>query len=89
MAEDRGGGDRRVMVESVEQSPGSPAGTGYDATIGQMSEKWRALRQEPELSGSKSFVERNYLALGIGIGAFLIALLIVIGGVLFLVWNGN
>ena len=61
----------------------------YPAPIEKMSEKWRSIqRQNPDRQKS-SFVERNYLALGIGIGLLIMAFLIVIGGFAFLIWNAH
>jgi len=37
----------------------------------------------------RGFVERNYLALGIGIALLIIALIVIIGGFVFLVWRAN
>jgi hypothetical protein len=37
----------------------------------------------------RNFIERNSLGLGIGLALLIIALLIVIGGFAFLVWNAR
>src|SRR5262245_61900254 len=61
----------------------------YSASIEKMSEAWRTIqRQNPE-EQKGSFVEKNYLVLGIGIGLLILAFLIVIGGVAFLIWNSH
>ncbi len=66
--------------------------SSYPASIEKMSEKWREI-QGSDQSGEKragekrGFAERNYLALGLGIGLLIIAFLIVIGGLAFLVWK--
>lgn len=61
----------------------------YPASIEKMSERWRAIRRQTPDQQKEGFVERNYLALGIGIGLLIIAFLIVIGGFAFLVWNAH
>lgn len=63
--------------------------TAYPASIEKMSEKWREIRQRGDEQPPRNFVERNYLALGIGIALLIIALLVVIGGFVFLVWRAN
>lgn len=64
-------------------------GATYPASIEKMSEKWRSLRQQGEGAPSRGFWERHYLPLGIGIALLIIALLIVLGGFAFLVWNAR
>ncbi len=61
----------------------------YPASIETMSEKWRSIQRRNPDQPKGSFVERNYLAFGIGIGLLIVALLIVIGGFAFLVWNAR
>lgn len=61
----------------------------YPASIEKMSEKWRSIQRQNPDQREGSFVERNYLALGIGVGLLIIAFLIVIGGFAFLVWNAR
>jgi hypothetical protein len=61
----------------------------YPASIEKMSEKWRAILRQNSDQQKEGFVERNYLALGVGIGLLIIAFLIVIGGFAFLVWNAR
>jgi hypothetical protein len=68
------------------------ADASYPAAIEKMSEKWREVQQQArheEGQQPRSFVERNSLALGIGFALLIIALLIVIGGFAFLVWNAR
>jgi hypothetical protein len=61
----------------------------YPASIEKMSDTWRSIqRQNPEVAKG-SFFERNYLAVGIGVGLLILAFLIVIGGVAFLIWNAR
>ena len=69
--------------------PESEDPQSYPASIEQMSEKWREIQQQDQTSEKRSFVQRNYLALGIGIGLLIIAFLVVIGGFAFLVWNAR
>src|SRR5262249_34363851 len=61
----------------------------YPASIEKMSETWRSIQRQNPDAGKGSFVERNYLALGIGVGLLIMAFLIVIGGVVFLIWNAH
>jgi len=67
--------------------------SSYPASIEMMSEKWRAIQgdqsSEKQAGEKRGFVERNYLALGLGIGLLIIAFLIVIGGLAFLVWKAR
>ena len=53
--------------------------------VEKMSEKWRALRQEQGAVDSRGFLERNYLALGVGIGVVILIAVVIIGGFLLLV----
>jgi len=61
----------------------------YPASIEKMSEQWRSIQRQNLDQQKRGFVERNYLTLGIGIGLLIVALLIVIGGFAFLVWNAR
>jgi nitrate reductase NapE component len=63
--------------------------SAYPPSIEKMSEKWRSIQQQSSDQPKRRFAERNYLALGIGIGLLIIAFLIVIGGFAFLVWNAR
>lgn len=65
------------------------AETSYPAAIEKMSEKWRAIQQEQPGQKQGSFAQRNFLTVGIGIALLIIALLVVIGGFAFLVWNAR
>jgi len=67
------------------------ADAAYPAAIEKMSEKWREVQQQERQQEQtpRNFVERNSLALGIGAALLIIALLIVIGGFAFLVWNAH
>jgi hypothetical protein len=58
----------------------------YPASIEKMSEQWRAIRQQEQTGEKRGFVERNPVALGLGIGLLIVAFLIVIGGFALLVW---
>ncbi len=57
----------------------------YPATVESLSEKWRSTQQEPR----EGILQRHFLAIGIGIALLVIALMIVIGGFSFLVWNAR
>lgn len=63
--------------------------TAYPASIEKMSDRWRELRQQGKESQPRNFVERNYLALGVGIALLIIALLVVIGGLAYLVLHAH
>ncbi len=80
----------RQNTASGESSGNAPAEDSvYPPSIEKMSEKWCSIqRQNPDQQKS-GFAERNYVALGIGIGLLIIAFLIVIGGFAFLVWNAR
>lgn len=63
----------------------------YPASIEKMSERWREIQQEEHQAQQeqRSFVEKNYLAVGLGIALLVIALLVVIGGFAFLIWRAQ
>jgi hypothetical protein len=63
--------------------------SSYPASIEKMSDRWREIQQEQQEQVKGGFIQRNYLAFGIGIGILIIAFLIVIGGFAFLVWNAR
>lgn len=65
------------------------ANTSYPAAIEKMSEKWRAIRQDQPDEQQRNFAQRNFLTVGVGIALLIIALLVVIGGFAFLVWNAQ
>jgi len=67
----------------------SESEAAYPASIEEMSDKWREIQQQGQTDEKRSFAQRNYLTLGIGIGLLIIAFLIVIGGFAFLVWNAR
>ncbi len=81
--------NQKPVDEPLKTAPLN-ADAGYPAAIEKMSDKWRQVqqqeRQEQEQTPA-SFVERNSLALGISLALLIVALLIVIGGFAFLVWN--
>ena len=80
-----------------QESLGDPLMTGpldadaYPATIEKMSDKWREVQQQQgrQEQTPRNFVERNSLALGIGLALLIVALLIVIGGFAFLILNAR
>lgn len=63
----------------------------YPASIEKMSERWREIQKSEGGSQleQRSFVEKNYLALGLGVALLVIALLVVIGGFAFLIWRAQ
>jgi uncharacterized protein HemX len=83
--------------EQLPTQPRDPLQTGplegdasYPAAIEKMSDKWREVqKQERQEVQPRNFIERNSLGLGIGLALLIIALLIVIGGFAFLVWNAR
>jgi hypothetical protein len=77
--------DFKRKTSSSEQ----PGESSYPASVEKMSEKWREIQKQDQDGEKTGFVERNYLAIGIGIGVLIIAFLVVIGGFAFLVWNAR
>ena len=79
------------LTEDVPVTSPLGAETPYPASIEKMSERWREIQQEEGQSqlDQRSFVEKNYLALGLGVALLIIALLVVIGGFAFLVWRAQ
>jgi hypothetical protein len=75
--------DERSAPEQAGREP------AYPESIEKMSEKWRSLRRQGVENDDRGFFERNSLAIGLFIGLLIIALLIVIGGFTFLVWNAR
>lgn len=62
----------------------------YPASIEKMSERWRQIQQEEQHAEDQQpqkFVEKNYLAIGLGIALLIIALIVVFGGLAFLIWR--
>ena len=74
--------------DPLENTP-PDSSAAYPASIEKMSEKWREIRQQSDEPPTRNFVERNYLALGIGIALLIIALIVVIGGYVFLIMRAN
>jgi hypothetical protein len=77
--------DKKTNLDQMDE----PTYPTYPASIEKMSEAWRKIRRQNPDEQKGSFVERNYLVLGIGIGLLILAFLIVIGGVAFLIWNSR
>jgi nitrate reductase NapE component len=65
--------------------PEVPLESEYPATVESLSEKWRSTQHEVQ----GNFLQRHFLVIGIGIALLAIALIIVIGGFSFLVWNAR
>jgi nitrate reductase NapE component len=65
--------------------PEVPLESEYPATVESLSEKWRSAQHEVK----GNFLQRHFLVIGIGIALLAIALIIVIGGFSFLVWNAR
>lgn len=77
--------------DSLETGPLDPQAS-YPSSIEKMSERWREVQQQgrqQEGQQPRGFVERNSIALGVGLALLIIALLVVIGGFAFLVWNAR
>lgn len=70
------------------ERPQAPLESDYPATVESLSEKWRSTQHEVQKKGG-NFLQRHFLAIGIGIALLAIALIIVIGGFSFLVWNAR
>jgi hypothetical protein len=94
MKKDPGQEDRGAAVDGGRGA--TPSALDAMGPVEKMSERWRRLQREGEIDPSRvgteparGFLDRHYLAIGIGIALLLVALMIVIGGVLFLVSNGG
>ncbi|MFM8392657.1 MAG: hypothetical protein ACKOB4_01880 [Acidobacteriota bacterium] len=68
-------------------------GETYPDSVRKLSENWRQLRPEERrpLAGAEagSRLSKYYLPIGLGIGVLVVGLLVVIGGLAFLIWNGG
>jgi hypothetical protein len=82
--------NQKPVDEPLKTAPLN-AEAAYPTAIEKMSEKWREVQQQgrQEEGQPGNFVERHSLALGVGLALLVIALLIVIGGFAFLVWNAR
>ena len=82
------------MDEKQENREGTVGGPElYPDTVSKLSENWRQLRPEERrpLAGAEagSRLSKYYLPIGLGIGVLVVGLLVVIGGLAFLIWNGG
>ena len=93
------------MNEKQESREGTVGGPEvYPDTVSKLSENWRQLTAEQQLSprvdpevfgreterpGTSGRLRKYYLPVGIGVGLLLVALLTVLGGLAFLVWNAG
>lgn len=82
---------QQKLAEDAQKGAPLGAESSYPASIEKMSERWREIQQEEGQSqlDQRSFVEKNYLALGLGVALLILALLVVIGGFAFLVWRAQ
>ena len=82
--------NQKPVDEPLKTSPLNPD-PAYPAAIEKMSDKWREVQQQGRQGEGqpRNFIERHSLALGVGLALLVIALLIVIGGFMFLVWNAR
>ncbi|MBS1791614.1 MAG: hypothetical protein JST85_28145 [Acidobacteria bacterium] len=82
---------QQKLTEDAPRDVPPSAESAYPASIEKMSERWREIQQEERQNqpDQRGFVEKNYLALGVGIALLIIALLVVIGGFAFLIWRTN
>lgn len=79
--------DSQKQQENLANSP-TPSGGAYPASIEKMSERWREIQRQEQSSDNqppRSFVEKNYLAIGIGIALLILAMVVVFGGLAFLI----
>lgn len=78
---------QQKMTEESPRTPPLGAEASYPASIEKMSERWREIQQSEDQSQQeqRSFVQKNYLAVGLGIALLVIALVVVIGGFAFLI----
>jgi len=93
------------MDEKQENREGTVGGPElYPDTVSKLSENWRQLSGgqqlsspvDPEVFGGESErpgmldkLRRHYMPIGIGVGLLLVALLTVLGGLAFLIWNAG
>lgn len=78
------------MNDSQKQQDNSPAPSGeaYPVSIEKMSERWREIQRQEQTGDDqppRKFVEKNYLAIGLGIALLILALVVVFGGLAFLI----
>lgn len=84
--------DSQKQQENLANSQTPSAGGAYPASIEKMSERWREIQRQEQSSDDqppRSFVEKNYLAIGIGIALLILALVVVFGGLAFLIWRAQ
>lgn len=79
-----------AVNESQKQQDNSPASSGeaYPVSIEKMSERWREIQRQEQTGDDqppRKFVEKNYLAIGLGIALLILALVVVFGGLAFLI----
>jgi len=80
--------DSQKQQENLANPPTPSGGGTYPASIEKMSERWREIQQQEQSSDdqpSRGFVEKNYLAIGIGIALLILAMVVVFGGLAFLI----
>lgn len=78
--------------QKQQDNPPASSGEAYPASIEKMSERWREIQRQEQTGGDqppRKFVEKNYLAIGIGIALLIIALIVVFGGLAFLIWRAR
>ncbi|MDX2043363.1 MAG: hypothetical protein SF097_19255 [Acidobacteriota bacterium] len=79
--------DSQKQPDQLANSPASSGGA-YPASIEKMSERWREIQRQEQSSDEqppRKFVEKNYLAIGLGIALLILALVVVFGGLAFLI----
>jgi hypothetical protein len=80
--------DFQKQQDKSQTSPGE----AYPASIEKMSERWREIQQQEQVTEEqqpRKFVEKNYLALGLGIALLILALVVVFGGLAFLIMRAR
>lgn len=80
--------------EKLANDPPKPSAgdAAYPVTIEKMSERWRQIQQQEQNAENqqpRNFVEKNYLPLGLGIALLIIALVVVFGGLAFLIMRAR
>lgn len=82
---------QQELAEDAPKTVLPSAETPYPASIEKMSERWREIQKTEDESqlDQRSFVEKNYWAVGLGVALLVIALLVVIGGFAFLIWRAQ
>lgn len=86
--------ESQKQQEKFANDPLTPSvgDAAYPTSIEKMSERWRQIQKEEQHAEDqqpRKFVEKNYLTLGLGIALLIIALIVVFGGLAFLIMRAR